>query len=119
MRHCLLKPGLLLHVGELREVLHVQLHGMSLPRRAKGTAGAGPSSLARNAVLEASFGPGACLSRTQLSLIAGCLETDQSLNFPEPCFHPYPLSTGMQVHLETAFPFQASTFLSWLVISHL
>lgn len=65
------------------------------------------------------FGPGLCLSRTQLSLIAGCLETDQSLNFPKPCFHPHPLRTGMQVHLETASPFQVSTFLSWLGISHL
>lgn len=105
MRHWLLKPGLLLHVGEPREVLHVQLHGMSLPRGAKGTARAGLSSLARHAVLEACFGSGACLSRTQLSLIAGCLETDQILNFPKSFFHPYPLSTGMQVHLETAFPF--------------
>lgn len=71
----------------------------------KGTAGAGPSSLARYAVLKACFGPGACLSRTQLFLIAGCLETDQSLNFPKPCFHPHPLRIGMQVHLETASPF--------------
>lgn len=62
-------------------------------------------SRGRYAVLEACFGPGMCLSRTQLSLITGCLETHQSLNFPKPCFHPHPLRTGMQVHLETAFPF--------------
>lgn len=53
MRHCLLKPGLWLHVGELRDALHMQVHGMPQTHCAKGTSVAGPSPLARYAGLAA------------------------------------------------------------------